>query len=60
MTAQTPAQRAQATRVRRKAIGLVRHDVYCHPDDWPAIRERVNKLAARREKAANKGMGAPT
>ena len=40
----TPARRKQIReaaarlRAKRKEAGLVRKDVWAHPDDWPAIK----------------------
>lgn len=53
-TPKTPTQRVQALRQRRADLGLVRLDLYAHPDDHPAIKALAEKLQAKREKAAKK------
>jgi hypothetical protein len=54
MTAQTPAQRKAAERERRAEAGLVRLEIYAHPDDWPAIKALAEKLQKRRARTAGK------
>jgi hypothetical protein len=54
MTAQTPAQRKAAERERRAEAGLVRLELYAHPEDWPAIKALAEKLQKRRARAAGK------
>jgi len=39
-------------RARRSADGLVRLDLWVHPDDREAIKEHAAKLQRRRERAA--------
>ena len=51
MTAQTPAQRKAAERQHRKEAGLVRLELYVHPEDREAIRSYAAKMASKREKA---------
>jgi hypothetical protein len=55
----TDAERKQAERDAKRAAGLVRKDVWAHPEDWPAIRALEAKLRARREKARARS-SAPT
>ena len=45
----TPTERKQAERERKRALGLVRRDVYAHPDDWPKLKALEQKLRAKRE-----------
>lgn len=45
----TAAERMARLRSRRLAAGLVRRDVWAHPDDWEAIRELERKLREARE-----------
>jgi hypothetical protein len=54
MTAQTPAQRKAAERQRHAEAGLLRLELYAHPDDWPAIKALAEKLQKRRARAAGK------
>lgn len=54
MTAETVAERVQALRKRRKALGLRRLELYAHPDDHAAIREKAKQLQAKRLKASPK------
>jgi hypothetical protein len=39
-----------ALRERRAKAGLVRKDVYIHPDDWPAIKAVIERKAKARER----------
>ena len=51
MTAKTTAERQQALRRARKAAGLKElRNLWCHPDDEPAIRATAIKLLGRRER----------
>ena len=50
MTAQTPAQRKAAERQHRKEAGLVRLELYVHPEDREAIRSYAARLASKRAK----------
>ena len=49
--AKTDAERLAKMRERRTALGLERHDVYVHKDDWPEVKKLVLKLRIKREKA---------
>ena len=46
----TTTERVQAMRAARDALGLKRSELYAHPDDWPAIKARAEKLQRRRAK----------
>lgn len=52
--AKTAAQRVREVRQRRAAAGLVRLELWAHPDDHEAIKEAAAKLQRRRERAAKK------
>ena len=54
LTAQTTAQRQAALKARRRAQGLVRLNVWAHPEDAAAIAKHAAKLAKRRATAAHK------
>jgi hypothetical protein len=41
-------------RAARDALGLKRHDVYAHPEDWPAIKALADKLQRKRARAKEK------
>jgi hypothetical protein len=41
-----------ALRERRRAEGLVRKDVWVHPDDWPEVKALVARQARARVKGA--------
>lgn len=47
----TTAQRVQALRQRRDALGLVRLELYAHPDDWTQIKALAEKLQKVRDQA---------
>jgi hypothetical protein len=47
VTAKPTAERVQALRERREALGLIRLELYVHPDD----AEAVKKYAATKRKA---------
>lgn len=49
----TAAERNQKTRDKRKALGLLRRDVWAHPDDWPKIRELEAELKSCRLKGSD-------
>ena len=40
----TPAERKRKEIERKKAMGLVRRDVWARPDDWPKIRKLEAEL----------------
>ena len=48
--AKTASERVAKMRKKRSALGMVRKDVYVHPDDWHEIRLLVAKLQRRRSK----------
>lgn len=48
MTAKTTTERVTDLRARRLALGLRRHDVYVHDEDWPAVRDLADSLTDRR------------
>ena len=48
--AKTSAQRMNETRDRRAALGLVRLELYAHPDDHEAIKAHAAKLQRKRAK----------
>jgi hypothetical protein len=51
MTAKTSAERQQALRLRRTEAGLKQiRNLWCHPDDEPAIRRYATALQAKRDK----------
>ena len=50
MTAKTTAQRVQAMRRRREALGLTRLELYAHPEDHPDIKRYARTKALKREK----------
>lgn len=52
--AKTAAQRVREVRQRRASAGLVRLELWAHPDDHEAIKEAAAKLQRRRERAAKK------
>jgi hypothetical protein len=43
-----------ALRERRAKAGLVRKDVWIHPDDWPAIKAAIDRRTKARERGAKK------
>ena len=51
MTAKTATERGQKLRAERAALGLVRLDLYAHPDDHADIKAAAAKLARRRARA---------
>lgn len=54
MTAATAAQRKAAERQRRAEAGLLRLELYAHPEDWPAIKALAEKLQRKRAKPTPK------
>jgi hypothetical protein len=50
----TTAQRVSALRERRKALGLVRLELYVHPDDKPAVLALAQKLTDERKASAKR------
>lgn len=50
LSAKTPAQRKADERQRRADAGLVRLEVYAHPDDHEAIKALAAKLQRKRER----------
>ncbi|NCA72717.1 MAG: hypothetical protein EOM91_22200 [Sphingobacteriia bacterium] len=40
----------EALRQRRHQAGLVRKDIYVHPDDWPAIKAAIERKAKARSR----------
>jgi len=52
--AKTVAERLRESRQRRSAAGLVRLDLWVHPDDREAIKAHAAKLQRKREKAPPK------
>lgn len=36
-------------RERKRAAGLVLKQVWVHPDDWPEIRDTIDRKASERE-----------
>lgn len=51
MTAKPVAARVAALRKRRAELGLVRVEVYVHPDDREAVTALVTKLRRARERS---------
>lgn len=49
-TAMTAAQRVAALRTRRAEIGLLRLELYVHPDDREQVQKFVDKLNKKRAK----------
>ena len=47
-TDKTAAERQQRRRQKLTAAGLVQKSFYCHPDDWPAIQNLIDKLTSKR------------
>ena len=52
MTDRTAAERMRRLYKRQKdearAKGLTRRSLWCHPEDWPTIKQLAEKLAKRR------------
>lgn len=44
----TPTERKALERERKRALGLTPHEIWCHPDDWPQIKQLIDKLAKER------------
>lgn len=55
--AKTTAERVQAMRAARDALGLKRLELYAHPDDWPAIKALAEKLQRKLAKLLARGAG---
>ncbi len=57
----TPSRRKQLSeaaarfRAKRKEAGLIRRDVWAHPDDWDQIRALESRLQSQREKTVDDG-----
>lgn len=49
----TAAERQALRREKLRAAGMVQKNLYCHPDDWPAIRELAATLASKRATATS-------
>lgn len=45
--------RVQALRQRRQELGLVRVELYLHPDDREPVRKYARRLQRRRERQAS-------
>lgn len=54
MTAKTPAERKAAQRQRNAEAGLVRLELYAHPEDHASIKEHAAKLQRKRDKFNSK------
>lgn len=52
--AKTATQRMRDTRERRAALGLVRLELYAHPDDHDAIKAAAEKLQRKRVREGGK------
>ena len=50
MTAKTVSARVAELRARRQAAGLVRLELYAHPEDHQPIKALAEKLQKRRDK----------
>jgi hypothetical protein len=55
--AKTTRQRVTAMRLARDALGLKRLELYAHPEDWPQIKARAEKLQARRPRRDKREAG---
>jgi len=49
LAAKTTAQRQDALRKRRAALGLKRLELYSHPEDHPSIKSHAAMLQSNRE-----------
>ena len=36
-------------RERRKAAGLIKREVWVHPDDWPKIKQHIERVTSKRK-----------
>lgn len=45
------AERKRLERQRKKDAGLIRRDVWAHPDDWPVLRKLEEDLQNKRIKS---------
>lgn len=52
--AKTTAERVQAMREAREALGLKRRELYAHEADWPAVKALAARLAKKRARMAAK------
>lgn len=52
VTPKTTAQRVEAMRQRRAALGLVRLELYARPEDFKAIKALASKLQRKHKEAA--------
>ena len=50
MTAKSTSARVAELRARRQAAGLMRLELYAHPEDHQAIKTLAEKLQQKREK----------
>lgn len=57
MSAKTASERKAAERQRRQEAGLVRLELFAHPEDHASIKEHAAKLARKRARAAKKAEG---
>lgn len=57
MTAKTQAERKAAERQRRAEAGLVRLELWAHPDDHAFLKECAAKLAKKREREKGRKPG---
>lgn len=48
MTAKDAAERKAAERARRRKEGLAPLEIWAHPEDHPAVKRYVERLAKRR------------
>lgn len=56
MPATPTVQRVAQMRARRATLGLVRVEVWAHPDDRPRLLAYAAKLRKARERATGKGV----
>jgi hypothetical protein len=54
----TTAERVQALRTRREALGLRRFEVYVHPDDYDAVKALADRLQVKRERLQKRAKAA--
>ena len=52
--AKTTTERVAKLRANREALGLKRLEMYAHPDDWPTIKARAEKLQRKRARLVAK------
>jgi hypothetical protein len=53
VNAKTVAERVQALRQRREALGVTRLELYAHPDDHAALKVLADRLQRKRAKLPN-------